>query len=78
MRRDIIRRIHVESRSRWSASRTATQRRRGAARRVLRGLGSRGHNGTELKAATLAHIQVGLRRYNGTKINGNDKANLIE
>lgn len=41
-------------------------------------VGGRGHNGIELKAATLAHIQVGLRRYNGTEINGNDKANLIE
>lgn len=42
------------------------------------GWGVAGIMGTELKAATLAHIQVGLRRYNGTKINGNDKANLIE
>lgn len=74
MRRDIIRRIHIESRSRWSASRAAIQRRAV----YFGGWEGHGHNGTELKAATLAHIQVELRRYNGTEINSNDKANLIE
>jgi len=36
------------------------------------------NGGTELKAATLAHIQIGLRHYNRIKFNGNDGPYLIE
>jgi len=58
MRRDIIRAAYTSSHVPDGVHR-APQHKDGAARRVLRGLGGRGHNGTELKAATLAHIQVG-------------------